>query len=266
MTDGAPGYLHGHHASVLRSHRWRTAENSAAFLLPRLRQGMRLLDVGCGPATITDELDRRLGRGGVSGIDADQGVIAAARAEYPHLDLAVGDVMDLTFDDGTFDVVYAHQVLQHLADPVGALREMYRVLRPSGTVAVRDSIYASKAWAPDDDLLVRWNRLYHDVARHAGGEPDAGRYLLDWVTTAGFVEPVVTSSTWTFADDETRRWWGGLWAERVVDSAFATRAVDAGLSNRVELEAIAGAFRRWADSPTGVFIVVLGEVLALRPS
>jgi ubiquinone/menaquinone biosynthesis C-methylase UbiE len=58
-------YSHGHHDSVLRSHRWRTAENSAAYLLPRLNPADRLLDVGIGPGTITTDLARRLPHGWV---------------------------------------------------------------------------------------------------------------------------------------------------------------------------------------------------------
>src|SRR4029078_11045693 len=54
-------YTHGHHESVLRSHRWRTADNSAGYLLPRLHPGMRLLDVGCGPGTITTGVAEPLG-------------------------------------------------------------------------------------------------------------------------------------------------------------------------------------------------------------
>ena len=56
VTTPADTYTHGHHASVLRSHRWRTAENSAGYLLPRLQAGQRLLDLGCGPGTITIDL------------------------------------------------------------------------------------------------------------------------------------------------------------------------------------------------------------------
>ena len=74
----ADRYTHGHHESVLRSHRWRTAENSAAYLLPHLAPGQRLLDVGCGPATITLDLAARVAPGAVVGIDASADVIATA--------------------------------------------------------------------------------------------------------------------------------------------------------------------------------------------
>jgi hypothetical protein len=59
-------YTHGHHESVLRSHRWRTAENSAGYLLPSLRQGMAVVDVGCGPGTITIATETFPGRTGES--------------------------------------------------------------------------------------------------------------------------------------------------------------------------------------------------------
>ena len=91
----------------------------------------------------------------------------------------------LDFEDASFDVVHAHQVLQHLQDPVAALRELRRVLRPGGTLAVRDSDYAAFVWAPADPLLDRWNELYHPITARNGAEADAGRYLLGWVQAAG---------------------------------------------------------------------------------
>ena len=70
-------YSHGHHNSVLQSHRWRTAENSAAYLLPRLKPADRLLDVGIGPGTITLDLAGRLSEGSVVGIDSAPAAVAA---------------------------------------------------------------------------------------------------------------------------------------------------------------------------------------------
>jgi SAM-dependent methyltransferase len=172
------------------------------------------------------------------------------------------DAYALPFADATFDVVHAHQVLQHLARPVDALVEMGRVLRPGGLVAVRDSDYATFAWAPDDPWLDRWLDLYHQVTAANGGEADAGRYLLAWVRAAGFAEAVATSSTWTFAEPESRAWWGGLWAERVRHSAFAAQALATGFADEGELEAIAGAFLRWAADDDGFFALLHVEVLA----
>src|SRR6516164_2417703 len=93
-------YTHGHHESVLRSHRWRTAENSAGYLLPHLRAGARLLDVGCGPGTITVDLARRVAPGAVVGIEPAADVVADASRDasaqgVDNVTFAVGDVFAL---------------------------------------------------------------------------------------------------------------------------------------------------------------------------
>jgi len=259
-------YTHGHHESVLRSHRWRTAENSAAYLLPHLRPGLDLLDVGCGPGTITLDLARLVAPGRVLGIDAVAEPLEAARrdateAGVGNVDFRVGDAYALPGADGAFHVVHAHQVLQHLADPVAALREMGRICRPDGLVAARDSDYAAMTWFPADPRLDRWAALYDAVARRNGGEPDAGRRLLAWAHAAGFDDVTPSSSVWCFATPEDRAWWGGLWADRVTQSAFATSAIAHGLSDAGELADLAAGWRAWADHPDGWFIVPSGEVL-----
>ncbi|MDE3064863.1 MAG: methyltransferase domain-containing protein, partial [Acidobacteriota bacterium] len=243
------------------------AENSAKYLLPRLTPGASLLDIGCGPGTITADFARLLVDGAVVGVDRSGDVIDAARAQaqgVANLRFEVGDVYHLGFEDGSFDVVHAHQVLQHLADPVRALREMRRVLVPGGIVAVRDADFGSFAWAPPDPALDRWMALYHRITQRNGAQADAGRWLKAWVRAAGFGSLEVTSSTWTYESDAERHWWGGLWADRVLESDLGTQALADGLATRAELEEIAEAFRRWADDPDGVFIVPSGEVIAHR--
>ena len=81
MPPRSETYLHGHHESVLRSHQWRTAENSAGYLLDWLTPDARVLDVGCGPGTITVDLAARVPDGQVTGIDAADGVLDTARQE-----------------------------------------------------------------------------------------------------------------------------------------------------------------------------------------
>lgn len=251
-------YTHGHHESVLRSHRWRTAENSAAYLLAHLSPGTSILDVGCGPGSITADLARRVAPGQVVGIDPSADVVAQARADHtePNLAFEVGDVFSLGHEG--FDVVHAHQVLQHLADPVGALRAMREA---GGLVAARDSDYAAMTWHPADEALDRWLALYRDIARRNGGEPDAGRYLHAWANAAGFDDVTPAASVWCFAAPEERGWWGGLWADRMTSSAIAEQAVADGVATRAELDELAAAWRAWAAHPDGWFAVLHGEIL-----
>jgi ubiquinone/menaquinone biosynthesis C-methylase UbiE len=269
MNSQNDQYTHGHHESVLRSHRWRTAENSAGFLLGRLEPGLQLLDVGCGPGTISADLARLVAPGLVEAIDISSDVIEAARSIHQdqgldNLNFNVGNVHGLSFEDSSFDVVYAHQVLQHLGDPVMALREMRRVLRETGLLAVRDADFAAFAWSPADERLTRWMEIYHQVTRANGAEADAGRHLPSWVREAGFRSLEVSSSNWTYFTVEERRWWGQIWADRVLYSDFAKQALSYGFTTSDELQAISNAFIDWSDDEDGVFIVVNVEVLARR--
>jgi SAM-dependent methyltransferase len=263
-----PGrYTHGHHESVLRSHRWRTAENSAGYLLPRLRAGVAVLDVGCGPGTVTTDLAALVAPGPVLGIDVSAQVIDQARAgvagDGPGPRFAVADLYDLAAGSAgrEFDVVHAHQVLQHLPDPVGALRTMAALTGPGGLVAARDGDYAGMHWYPPVPELEDWRQLYRAAARANGGEPDAGRRLLGWARAAGLRDVTASASVWCFATDEDRQWWAGTWADRIVDSALARQLVDSGLAEPDRLRRIAAGWRRWADRPDGWFAVPHGEVL-----
>jgi SAM-dependent methyltransferase len=257
-------YTHGYHESVLRSHRWRTAENSAAYLLKELKPHMRILDVGCGPGTITAGLAQRVRDGNVTGIDVVPEVLEQAReatAGLGNVSFGTGDVYALDYPDDTFCVVHAHQVLQHLGDPVRALREMSRVCKPGGLVAVRDADYGAMVWYPDLPVLDDWRALYEQVARGNGGEPDAGRRLHAWARQAGLTDVTVSTSTWTYTTPEERAWWGDLWADRVLKSSFADTAVGKGHATPDDLREIADGWRAWAAHQDGWFCVVNGEIL-----
>ena len=266
MPTGPDTYLHGHHDSVLRSHRWRTAENSAGYLLSRLWAGADILDVGCGPGTITADLAALTAPGRAVGVDAAEDVLAEARTAaeargVTNLNFETGDVYRLAFADASFDVVHAHQLLQHLSDPVAALTQMRRVCRPEGVVAARDSDYGGMIWHPHDDDLGEWLTLYRRLARATGGEPDAGRHLLSWARAAGFARIEASASAWCFAGPQERSWWGELWADRLTRSSFGDRAVDHGLATREDLGRLAAAWLRWAENEDGWFLIPHGEIL-----
>ena len=259
-------YTHGHHESVLRAHRRRTAENSAGYLLPHLRPGAALLDVGCGPGTITVDLAARVAPGQVTAVEQASDALDFARAEarargQSNIVFVTSDIHALDFPDDTFDVVHAHQVLQHVADPVQALRELRRVCKPGGVVAVRDADYAGFAWYPQLPALDQWMELYAAAARANGGEPDAGRRLLSWAQKAGFDDMTATGSLWCFATPEDRDWWGGMWADRIVESALARQLIDSGMASADELDEISSAWRQWAAAPDGWLAIPHGEIL-----
>lgn len=261
-------YTHGHHESVLRSHRWRTAENSAAYLLPLLEPGMSVLDVGCGPGTITVDLAARVFPGRVTAVEVTEETLALVRAEArardaSNIDFVVADVHDLDWSDDRFDVVHAHQVLQHVADPVQALKQMRRVCVPGGIVAARDSDYAAFTWFPALPGLDDWLSLYRTAARANGGEPDAGRRLMAWAHAAGFTNVTASASSWCFATPDDRSWWGGMWADRVLNSDLARQLVRDGLTDQAGLQALADAWQVWAHDDDGWFSVLHGEILCL---
>jgi len=270
MASTLDRYTHGHHESVVAQHRKRTAGEAAGFLLPHLRAGMRLLDVGCGPGSITLGLAEAVAPGEVVAIDLSPAVLEEARglaAEkgVTNVRFEPGDVEHLGYAEGTFDAVYAHQVLQHLARPVAALGEMKRLLVRGGVVGVRDSDYGTCTWSPPDEHIARWQELYHAVARANGAEADAGRYLHGWLLRAGFQEVRLSGTTWTFPGYDSVATWATSWAERTTGSNLATGALEHGLASRAELDAIAEGFRAWCRDPAAFFSIGHVEALGRRP-
>ncbi|GAA1842957.1 methyltransferase domain-containing protein [Agromyces salentinus] len=274
MTENAPDpaadrdvYTHGHHPSVLSSHTWRTVANSAAYLEPHLTAGLDVLDVGSGPGTITIDLARRVRPGHVIGVDAsaeivDEATGLATSSGVDNVEFRVGDAYALEFADDSFDVVHAHQVLQHLRHPVDALREFRRVLRPGGVLAVREVDYGGVLTTPATAELTRWLELYHDVHRWNGGEPDAGRHLKHWVRSAGFHDVTALGSVWVFASDAEREWWGTSWAQRALESAFAVHAIESGHADPAELQRISQGWLDWTADADGWMLMPHGEIIA----
>lgn len=266
MTGETPKdtYTHGHPDVVVRAHAARTAENSCGYLLPHLSPGVSLLDVGCGPGTITADLAARVAPGRVRGVELVAGPLEGARAAAAGrgvaVEFAVDDAYALSDADDTWDVVHAHQVLQHVSGPVAVLREMGRVARHGGLVAARDADYAGFAWWPRDPRLDRWLELYRAVAHGNDAEPDAGRRLLGWAHAAGFTDVTSSASVWCHATPDERAAWGGMWADRI-HTGVGRMAVERGLAEPSELDGISTAWREWAAHPDGWFLIPHGEIL-----
>jgi ubiquinone/menaquinone biosynthesis C-methylase UbiE len=259
-------YTHGHHPSVVSQHARRTAGEAAAILMPHLKPDMRVLDVGCGPGSITVGLAEAVAPGEVVGIDVDDQVLELARTHAAERDrqnvsFQKASIYDGSFSNESFDAVFAHQVLQHLARPLDALLQMKRVVKTGGAVAVRDGDYSSMVFAPANGEVAEFLSLYKAVARRNGGEPDAGRYLKGWLRQAGFSDISVATVTWTYADRTSAINWGDSWAERITQSAFAQQALGYSLATEDDLERIAVGWRRWAREDDAFFAFI--QVAAL---
>lgn len=261
-------YTHGHSEAVLRSHSARTIANSAAYLEPYLRTDLTLLDVGAGPGTISVEFAQRVQHVHVTEIGETELNLSRERAaaEKQHnMAFSVEDVHALSFPDNSFDIVHAHQVLQHVSDPVLAVKEMARVTKPGGIVAARDADYGAFTWWPETPQLTPWLDLYRRAARANDAEPDAGRRLLSWAHAAGLSDVTASSSTWCYATPDERAWWGGLWADRMTGTAVAQQLIAQGAATPEELAAIASGWREWSTAPDGWFSVLHGEILWRKP-
>ncbi|MDO4259625.1 MAG: class I SAM-dependent methyltransferase [Actinomycetaceae bacterium] len=264
---GIQDYTHGHQAAVLNAHADRSATNSCHYFLDRIDKGQRILDLGCGPGSITLDLAELVGpQGHVVGVDFSAEAIALAENEarsrgVRSAEFMVGDLFHLNLEPHSFDIVHAHQVLQHLPDPVSALKIMRDLCIPGGLIAVRDADYAGMTWYPELAGISHWLTIYCASARKVNAEPNTGRYLRAWANAAELTITYIGSSTWTYATPERTRQWGNSQADRVLHSSFARHALESGLQ-AADLERIAADWRSWGAHPDACFILPHGELLA----
>lgn len=262
-------YTHGHAPATVRQHGQRTAEEAAAFLLPELKAGMRLLDVGCGPGSITRGLAVCLAPGEVVGIDLSAETLASAKQDAAARGLAnlryeEGSVYHLPFPDASFDVVFAHQVLQHLREPRAAIREMLRVLRAGGLIAVRDVDWGTVAYWPADPWIDRFIDVHIETWSQNGGDPRIGRKLRALFNSSEVTDLRITGSQWCYAVPAETQQWGESYAERLLTSPMGARAVERGNASREDLEAMAAAFRAWARHPDAFWAFIHVAALARK--
>ena len=262
-------YTHGHAAATVRQHGKRTAEEAAAFLLPSLKPGMRVLDVGCGPGSITRGLAERVAPGQVVGIDLSRETLESARQDaaargLTNLTYEEASVYQLPYAEASFDVAYAHQVFQHLRAPADALNEILRVLRPGGFVAVRDVDWGTASYWPADPWIDRFVETHFTTWYRNGGEPRMGRHLRALFNAAGVDDLEISAAVWCYATPEETIEWGDSYAERLLTSPMGSRPVEYGFATRADIEAMAAAFRAWARHPDAFWAFVHVAALARK--
>ena len=181
--------------------------------------------------------------GRVVGIDIQPSLIERARAlalarEQTHVRFEVADLYALPFADGSFDAAFGHGVLMHLADPLRALAQLRRVLRPGGIVGIRDPDFGAVLYAPMTPLLQRWLELRVRVRQHNGGDPFLGRTHRRLLLDAGFVDVAAGASVDSAGTPDTvqrhasflKAQWVGLARTAVAQAWIDPAQVDATLA------------------------------------
>jgi ubiquinone/menaquinone biosynthesis C-methylase UbiE len=183
-------YMPGYGTAILDFFRQRTADTHGAFFLPHLSAGLRVLDAGCGPGSITLGLARKIAPGQVTGVDIEGSQFAKAAEQARHeglnVEFRVASVYDLPFPSHSFDAVFSHAVMSHLSDPPAALREFHRVLKPGGVAGVRAGDLGGLLIDAESDAPARGFEAYIEQQRKNGGDPQVGRKIGRLLRAAGF--------------------------------------------------------------------------------
>jgi ubiquinone/menaquinone biosynthesis C-methylase UbiE len=264
MPDPAPGTERPYQIDDEWSRRvfaGRTGK-AAAFLLPHLRAGMRLIDCGCGPGSITVDLAQVVDWGEAIGIDLRQDAVAhgrnlASRRELTNVRFVAASIYALPVADASFDAAFACAVLQHLAAPIVALREMRRVLKPGGVIGIVDGSSTLTFRYPTNPFLDKWDKLRALERQHRTGRPAEMLPLRTLLGEAGFQRTQALGTLTTEVGppagtiEETRK----LAQNHVVRlrGVLGELAIAQGWATEAELEAIAGALLAWGDAPDAFY-------------
>ena len=229
----------------------RSARTHAAFLLGHLRESMKLLDCGCGPGSITCDLARLLPAGHVTGIDREATQVDRAREHaanqgITNVDFKVAPIYELPFPDGSFDVVFAHAVFEHLSTPERALAEVHRVLRPGGLAALRSPDWGGFIVAPETAEVQSALKRYIELQIANGGDVHAGRKLPALLRLGGFTSLCFSASYECYES-------APLIAEYLAARLAAAKA-----------NSEAAALMEWSKHPDAVFAQAWCEIVGRR--
>lgn len=276
MTEEQAYYKNGFQDSIADTHSWRTVENSSKFTLSVLQPDFKVLDVGSGPGTITVDFAKNYltGKDGfIIGIEPTQELIDRSNSykeevahELTNIQFQIGSVYKIPFDDNTFDLVHAHQVILHLHDPILALQELKRVTKPGGYVCVKDVDIESAIVTPEKYEVLKQFRLLKAQASKST-DVRAGRKLREKALKAGY-EPtnIVTSmSYWLIGDDpKMKQSRAALTKNRVEnggEDVFPNDEVKNLSAKKMTLELI----DEWKQDDSAMFAVTNFEIIYTKP-
>lgn len=245
----------------------RSAAEHADFLLPHLRPGMRVLDCGCGPGSISVGLAAVVSPGEVTGVDLVAADIEAARAlaleqRVINAHFEIADVFDLPFSDGSFDAAFAHALLQHVQEPVRALKEIRRVLKAGGVLGVSDTDYGTVLHEPSTPHLEMFHMLLRRAMEWHGGSPYCARHQRRMLAEAGFARSeayACVRGRGSGALEKTR--YAAGYFQLLLRDLVRTAAIEQKWVDEETLDMIDSELERWGNRSDAFYSVVTCQAL-----
>lgn len=256
-VQGQDYYSKGYDKTISGTHSWRTAENSSKYMIPIIKITDRILDIGCGPGTITKDLAQYVPKGEIIGIEPTQGLIDEANSQLlpSNVKFQIGSAYELPFDDESFDIVHAHQVFVHLKDPVSALKEARRVLKKGGKLCIRDGELKSLLIYPE--AYIEPLEFFTEKLRGAYTVANGATRQKSMVKKAGFQDWKLSTSNWGFSTGEERQMLAKMFIERLKNVTFDG---DEPYTKKELIEAWEG----WMKDEVAVYVIMNGEIIATK--
>ena len=239
----------------------RCIKTHAQFLIPYLKPGMKILDCGSGPGSMTIDFARYLQRGEVIGVDIEESQIAIATADakrenVTNVTFQTADVFDLPFADDTFDLVFSQGLLVHLPDPIQALQEQRRVTKKGGIVTARSGYARGAIFHPENALLKEaW--LFHNQPLL---DQCVGIKLEELFSLAG-LKDIKHSLLCDISRDQEL---ANFFADEVINRDYSQKLLAQGKITLEKLQAYRDAWLNHAKTPHALFSQVIGEAIGVK--
>ena len=205
------------------------------------------------------------GSGEIVAIDLDDSVLETAKLALQDVvgtkvSVRKSNVYELPFKDNSFDVVHAHQVFQHLTDPIGALKEMKRVCR--GHICLREVSSDKNKWerhinlqvdyeswffSPKDTRLEAWKQAYREVCFQNGANPDCGRSLRGYLNKVELEDHSLGGVVTMYSSPEEKQVWAKTWTERSTTTKLAKQFLDYEIAEDEEIREFGQAWTEWGN-------------------